>query len=205
MKDKEGGKISVEAGIEIFGEAFPDFGKAVVHPAADERDGVSWIGAVEVEDLESCLAHVAGDGDIFDHVIANRFVAMDFVVGAATKENELAVGGAKTAQATWGPVREVEKNKKVDEWNDELFAPAEGFEVRPKGKQIGSLLVGNGDGLGDRAIGEACVGIDKKEKFALGFFGELVARPGFASPTFGEGLTREEADPGVSLRPTLDE
>ena len=133
MKDKEGGKISVEAGIEIFGEAFPDFGKAVVHSAADESNGVSWIGTVEVEDFESCLAHVAGDGDIFDHVIANRFVAMDFVVGGATKENELAVGGAKAAEATWGPVREVEKNKKMDEWNDEFFAPGEGFEVRPKG------------------------------------------------------------------------
>ena len=134
MKDKEGGKISVEAGIEIFGEAFPDFGKAVVHPAADERDGVSWIGTVEVEDHESCLTHVTGDGDIFDHVIANRFVAMDFVVGAATKENELAVGGAKTTEATRGPVREVEKNKKMNEWNDEFFAPAERFKVGPKGK-----------------------------------------------------------------------
>jgi len=66
-------------------------------------------------------------------MIANRFVAMDFVVGAATKENELAVGGAKTAESTRGPVREVEKNKKVDEWNDEFFAPAERFEVWPKG------------------------------------------------------------------------
>ena len=108
MKDKEGGKISVKAGIEIFGKAFPDFGKAVVHAAADESDGVSWIGTVEVDDLETCLAHVAGDGDVFDHVIANRFVAMDLVVSAATKENELAVGGAKTAEATRGPVREVE-------------------------------------------------------------------------------------------------
>ena len=134
MKDKEGGKISVEAGIEIFGEPFPDFGKAVVHAAADESDGVSWIGTVEVEDLEPCLAHVAGDGDIFNHVIANRFVPMDLVVGTATKENELTVGGAKAAEATWGPVRQVEKNKKVDEWNDEFFAPTERFEVRPKGK-----------------------------------------------------------------------
>ncbi len=134
MKDKEGGKISVKAGIKIFGKALPDFGKAVVHPAADERDGVSWIGTVEIENFEPCLAHVAGDGNIFDHVIANRFVAMDFVVGAATKENELAVGGAKAAEATWGPVRQVEKNKKVDEWNDEFFAPTERFEVRPEGK-----------------------------------------------------------------------
>ena len=134
MKYKEGGKISVKAGIKIFGEAFPDFGKAVVHAAADERDGVSWVGTVEVENLKSCLTHVTGDGDIFDHVIANRFVAMDFVVGGATKENELAVGSTKTAEATRGPVREVEKNEKMAEWNDEFFAPAEGFEVRPKGK-----------------------------------------------------------------------
>jgi len=133
LKDKEGGKISVEAGVEIFGEAFPDFGEAVVHPAANESNGVSWIGTVEIEDFESRLAHVAGYGDIFDHVIANRFVAMDLVVSAATKENELAVGGAKAAEATCGPVRQVEKNKKVDEWNDEFFAPAERFQVRPEG------------------------------------------------------------------------
>ena len=65
--------------------------------------------------------------------------------------------------------------------------------------------MGNGDGLGDRAIGEAGVGIDKKEEFALGFFGELVAGPRLSGPTFGEGLTREKADAGVSLGSTLDE
>ena len=65
--------------------------------------------------------------------------------------------------------------------------------------------MGSGDGLGDRAIGEAGVGIDKKEKFALGFFGELVAGPRLSRPTFGERLTCEEADAGVSLGSTLDE
>jgi hypothetical protein len=59
--------------------------------------------------------------------------------------------------------------------------------------------------LGDRAIGEAGVGIDKKEEFALGFFGKLVAGPRLSSPTFWEGLTCEEADAGVSLGSTLDE
>ena len=59
--------------------------------------------------------------------------------------------------------------------------------------------------MGYRAIGEAGVGIDKKEEFALGFFGELVAGPRLAGPTFGEGLTREKADAGVSLGSTLDE
>ena len=59
--------------------------------------------------------------------------------------------------------------------------------------------------MGDRAIGEAGVGIDKKEEFALGFFGELVAGPRLSGPTFGEGLTREQADAGVSLSPALDE
>jgi len=59
--------------------------------------------------------------------------------------------------------------------------------------------------LGDRAIGEAGVGINKKEEFALGFFGELVAGPGFASPTFGQGLTRDQPDARVSSSSTLDE
>ena len=63
----------------------------------------------------------------------------------------------------------------------------------------------SGDGLGDRAIGEAGVGIDKKEEFAMGFFGELVAGPRLSGPTFGEWLTREQADAGVSLSPALDE
>ena len=57
----------------------------------------------------------------------------------------------------------------------------------------------------DRAIGEAGVGINKKEEFASGFFGELMAGPRLAGPTFGEGLTLEEADAGVSLGSTLDE
>ena len=65
--------------------------------------------------------------------------------------------------------------------------------------------MGSGDGLGDRAIGEAGVGIDKKEEFALGFFGELVACPRLSGPTFREWLTCEEADAGVSLGSTLDE
>ena len=57
----------------------------------------------------------------------------------------------------------------------------------------------------DRAIGEAGVGINKKEEFASGFFGELMAGPRLSRPTFREGLTREEADAGVSLGSTLDE
>ena len=65
--------------------------------------------------------------------------------------------------------------------------------------------MGEGDGLGDCAIGEAGVGVDKEEVFALGFLGKLVAGPRLSGPSFGKGLTREEADPGVSLRPTLDE
>ncbi len=65
--------------------------------------------------------------------------------------------------------------------------------------------MGNGDGLGDRAIGEAGVGIDKKKEFASSFLGELVAGPGFASPTFGQGLACEQADAGVALSSALDE
>ncbi len=59
--------------------------------------------------------------------------------------------------------------------------------------------------MGDRAIGEAGVGINKQEEVALGFFGELMAGPRLSSPTFREGLTLEEADTGVSLGSTLDE
>jgi hypothetical protein len=42
-----------------------------------------------------------------------------------------------------------------------------------------------GDGLGDCAIGEAGVGVDKEEVFALGFLGKLVAGPRLSGPSFG--------------------
>ena len=131
LKKKEGGKISVETGVKIFGKSFPDLAEARVHPAPDKGDGVTWVGAIEVKNFEARLAHISGDGDILDEMVTNRFVAFDFIVGSASKKNELAIGCTKTAERAWGPVREVEKDKKVNERNDEFLAPGEGFEVRP--------------------------------------------------------------------------
>ena len=71
LKEKEGGEVSVKTRVEIFGESFPDLVKAGVHAAANEGDGVTWIGAVEVEDFQACLPHVAGDSDILDHMISD--------------------------------------------------------------------------------------------------------------------------------------
>jgi hypothetical protein len=64
-------------------------------------------------------------------MVTNGLVAFDFIVGSTSKKNELAIGCTKTAERAWGPVREVEKDKKVNERNDEFLAPGEGFEVRP--------------------------------------------------------------------------
>ena len=80
LKEKEGGEVSVKTRVEIFGESFPDLVKAGVHAASNEGDGVTWIGAVEVEDFQACLPHVAGDSDILDHMVSDRFMAFDLVV-----------------------------------------------------------------------------------------------------------------------------
>ena len=205
LKKKESGKISVETGVKIFGKSFPDLAEAGVHPASDEGDGVTWVGAIEVKNFEARLAHISGDGDILDEMVTNGLVAFDFIVGSASKKNELAIGCTKTAERTWGPVREVEKDKKVNERNDEFLAPGEGFEVRPKREEISFLFMSEGDGLGDCAIGEAGVGVDKEEVFALGFLGKLVAGPRLSGPSFGKGLTGKESDTWVSLGSALNE
>lgn len=205
LKKKEGGKISVETGVKIFGESFPDLAEARVHPASDEGDGVTWVSAIEVKNFEARLAHISGDGDIFDHVVADGLVTIDFVVRGPAKENKLAVGCTETAKGTWDPVREVKKDKKVNERNDELLTPGEGFEVGPKRKEISLLFMGKGDGLGDCAIGEAGVGVDEEEVFALGFLGKLVAGPRLSGPSFGKGLTGKESDTWVSLGSALNE
>jgi len=66
LKKKESGEISVETGVKIFGKSFPDLAEARVHPASDEGDGVTWVGAIEVKNFEARLAHISGDGDILD-------------------------------------------------------------------------------------------------------------------------------------------
>jgi hypothetical protein len=48
LEKEKGKKVSVETGIEILCETFPNFGKAGVHPAANKSDGVAWIRAVKV-------------------------------------------------------------------------------------------------------------------------------------------------------------
>lgn len=132
-------------------------------------------------------------------------MTLNFIVGGAAKENELAIGCTKTAQWTWGPVREVEKDKKVNERNDKFLAPGEGFEVRPKREEISPLLMGEGDRLGDCAVGKAGVGVDKEEVFALGFLGELVAGPRLSGPPFGKRLTGKESDTRVALGSALNQ
>jgi len=46
LKKEKGRKVAVEAGIEILSEAFPNLGKAVVHPATDEGDRMTRIRPV---------------------------------------------------------------------------------------------------------------------------------------------------------------
>lgn len=133
LKEEEGGKIPIKTWVKIFGESFPDFWKASVHPASDQGDGVSGVGSIEVEDFEAGLAHVPSDGYILDQMATDGVVAFDFIVRVASKEKELAIGGTEATDVTPGPVRHVQKDEEMDEGDDQLFAPAEGFEIRPKG------------------------------------------------------------------------
>ncbi len=80
LKEKEGGEVSVKTGVEILCETFPNFGEAGVHPAFDKSVPVAGVGAVEVPNLESSRTHIAGDGDILDHMVSDRFMAFNLVV-----------------------------------------------------------------------------------------------------------------------------
>ena len=50
----------------------------------------------------------------------------------------------------------------MDKWNDEPLAPTQGFQIRPKGKKIRLLFVGEIDGIGEGDVGKAGVSIDKE-------------------------------------------
>jgi hypothetical protein len=104
LKKEKGKKVSVKTWIEIFCETFPNFGEASVHPAFDKSVPVAGVGAVEVQNLESSRTHIAGDGDILDHMVSDRFMAFDLFVGISTKQDELAVRRSKTSQGSFGPV-----------------------------------------------------------------------------------------------------
>ena len=122
---------------------------------------MSRIGAVEVQDLEASRTHIAGDGDVLDHMIPDGFMAFDLVVGGATEEDKLAVGGPEAPEGSFGPVGQIEKDEEMDKWNDESLAPTQGFQIRPKGKEIRLLFVGVIDGIGEGDVGKAGVGIDE--------------------------------------------
>ena len=66
------------------------------------------------------------------------------------------------------------------------------------------MFMGEGDGLGDCAIGEAGVGVDKEEVFASGFLRKLVAGPRLSGPPLGKGLTGKESNTWVSLGSALN-
>ena len=52
-------------------------------------------------------------------------------------------------------------DEEMDKWNDESLAPTQGFQIRPKGKEIRLLFVGVIDGIGEGDVGKAGVGIDE--------------------------------------------
>jgi len=131
LKKEKGEKVSVKTWIEIFCETFPNFGEAGVHPAFDKSVPVAGVGAVEVQNLESSRTHIAGDGDILDHMVSDRFMAFDLFVGISTKQDELAVRRSKTSEGSFGPVGQVKEDEEVDEGDDKFFAPCERFQIGP--------------------------------------------------------------------------
>jgi len=204
LKKEKGKKVSIETRIEILCEAFPDFRKAGVHPAADKGDRMSRIGAVEVQDLEASRTHIAGDGDVLDHMIPDGFMAFDLFVGGPTEEDKLAVGGPEAAKGSFGPVGQIEQDEEMDKGNDESLAPAQGFQIRPKGKEVRLLFVREMDGLGEGDVGKAGVGIDEEQIVAFCLLGELMARPRFTHPALREWLTGNQSDPGVPFGSLLN-
>ena len=131
LEKEEGEKISIKTGVEVFCETLPDFGEAGVHPALNKGVLVTWIRAVEVEDLESGRTHIAGDGDVLDHMIMDRFMAFDFFIGISSKQDELPIGCSKASQGAFGPVGEIKEDEEMNKRNDESFTPCEGFQIGP--------------------------------------------------------------------------
>ena len=131
LEKEEGEKISIKTGVEVFCETLPDFGEAGVHPALNKGVLVTWIRAVEVKDLESGRTHIAGDSDVLDHMIMDRFMAFDFFIGISSKQDELPIGCSKASQGSFGPVGEIKEDEEMNEGNDESFTPCEGFQIGP--------------------------------------------------------------------------
>jgi len=119
-------------------------------------------------------------------VIPDGFMAFDLFVGGPTKQDKLAVGGPKAPEGSFGPVGQIEQDEDMDEWNDESLAPTQGFQIRPKGKEIRLLFMSKIDGIGEGDVGKAGVGINEEEIVAFCLLGELMARPRFAHPALRE-------------------
>lgn len=186
----EAGDGIFEACPEIFGEAFPDFGEAGVHAAGDEA------GAVLVEEAEAGGFDFASEGDIFDEVVPDFFVAANGLVGGAAEEDELSVGDAEAAVGEGEPLREKEEDENVDEGEDQHFAPASGDLARPEREEIGLFFFHGGEGGSDGIGSVERIGIGEEEEVALGVLGELPAGPRFSGPTFWERSAFEEVEAG---------
>ena len=126
-------------------------------------------------------------------------MAPDFFIGCAAKEKELAVGGAEGCGSSPHPVWEIEKDEEMDEGNDQVFTPAFGLEVGPKGKKVGIFPLGKTDGMAEGDVRESGVGIDKNQEFPLGLPGQLVAGPGLAGPSFGKFFSGNQTNPRITL------
>jgi hypothetical protein len=55
----------------------------------------------------------------------------------------------------------IKKDKEMHEGDDEALAPTQGFLKRPQRNQIGFLLMGEIDGVGNGDIGKAGVCVNK--------------------------------------------
>lgn len=199
LKKNKGAESAVESGIKVFGEAVPQVGKICIHPAADPGGGLAGTGAVPIENTKTGAAHFAGQGNVFHEVTANRRVSPDFFVGLTAKKEKLAVGGPQRWGSAADPVGKVEKDEEMNVRNGQMLAPAFGLQVGPKGKEVGFLIEGQLDGLGNGVLGKAGVGIHKQKEIPLGRLGELLAGPGFSSPVGGKILPLKQANPRVDL------
>jgi hypothetical protein len=92
----------------------------------------------------------------------------------------------------------------MDKWNDESLAPAQGFQIGPKGEEIRLLFVGEIDGIGKGDVRKASVGIDEEQILAFCLLGELMACPRFAHPALRKWLTGNQSNPGVAFGSLLN-
>ncbi len=144
-------------------------------------------------DLASLLLVAAGQGDVFEQLGGDRGKAAELAVDCGANEQVLAVGGGIGQRGIADAARAVLHGQFAeDERHEQLLAEAGEKLLGRIGEQVGVVLLGLGDGGGERAFEMLGVGIGEQQPLALRgrFAGDQGV--GLAGPSRRQRLRRVE-------------